>query len=130
MRAPFGHRRPPRGARRLADCLSVAMRQNARVDGIPQPPEAWSSMNPWPLVAADLGQNRAGAVAIVLLVALAVALGVAVSAQERALREGSARGQPVPAPGGRPRQRDPARLERGLPPTGGARPRAGGRPGR
>jgi putative ABC transport system permease protein len=48
-------------------------------------------MNPWPLVAADLRQNRAGAVAIVLLVALAVALGVAVSAQERALRQGSAR---------------------------------------
>lgn len=48
-------------------------------------------MNPWPLVLADLRANRAGAVAIVLLVALAVALGVAVSAQERALREGSAR---------------------------------------
>jgi putative ABC transport system permease protein len=48
-------------------------------------------MNPWPLVLADLRQNRAGAAAIVLLVALAVALGVAVSAQERALRQGSAR---------------------------------------
>jgi putative ABC transport system permease protein len=48
-------------------------------------------MNPWPLVAADLRQNRVGAVAIVLLVALAVALGVAVSARERALRQGSAR---------------------------------------
>lgn len=48
-------------------------------------------MNPWPLVLADLRTNRAGAVAIVLLVALAVALGVAVSAQERALRQGSAR---------------------------------------
>ncbi|MFZ1428636.1 MAG: FtsX-like permease family protein [Geminicoccaceae bacterium] len=47
-------------------------------------------MNPWPLVAADLRQHRIGAVAIVLLVALAVALGVAVSAQERALRQGSA----------------------------------------
>lgn len=47
-------------------------------------------MNPWPLVAADLRQHRVGAVAIVLLVALAVALGVAVSAQERALRQGSA----------------------------------------
>ena len=48
-------------------------------------------MNPLPLVLADLRANRAGAVAIVLLLALAVALGVAVSAQERALREGSAR---------------------------------------
>lgn len=48
-------------------------------------------MNPWPLVAADLRQNRIGVIAIVLLVALAVALGVAVSAQERALRQGSAR---------------------------------------
>jgi putative ABC transport system permease protein len=48
-------------------------------------------VNPWPVVAADLRRSRAGAVAIVLLVALAVALGVAVSAQERALREGSAR---------------------------------------
>src|SRR5918993_4547098 len=105
MRAPFGHRRPPRGARRLADCLSVAMRQNARVDGIPQPPEAWSSMNPWPLVAADLGQNRVGAVAIVLLVALAVALGVAVSAQERALRQGQRPGgREVPSGGRRARQ--------------------------
>lgn len=47
-------------------------------------------MNPWPLAWADLRQNRAGAVAIVLLVAIAVALGVAVSAQERALRQGSA----------------------------------------
>lgn len=48
-------------------------------------------MNPWPLVMADLRQHRVGAVAIVLLVALAVALGVAVSAQDRALRQGSAR---------------------------------------
>jgi putative ABC transport system permease protein len=48
-------------------------------------------VNPWPVVAADLRRSRAGVIAIVLLVALAVALGVAVSAQERALREGSAR---------------------------------------
>lgn len=48
-------------------------------------------MNPWPLVLADLRRNRAGALAAVLLVALAVALGVAVSAQDRALRQGSAR---------------------------------------
>ena len=47
--------------------------------------------NPWPLVWADLKRTRAGALATVLLVALAVGLGVAVSAQERALREGSAR---------------------------------------
>ena len=47
--------------------------------------------NPWPLVWADLRRTRAGTLAIVLLVALAVGLGVAVSAQERALREGSAR---------------------------------------
>lgn len=48
-------------------------------------------MNPWPLVAADLRRQPAGALALVLLVAVAVALGVAVSAQERALRQGSAR---------------------------------------
>ncbi|WP_159715666.1 ABC transporter permease [Geminicoccus flavidas] len=47
--------------------------------------------NPFPFVLADLRRNRAGALAIVLLVALAVGLGVAVSAQDRALREGSAR---------------------------------------
>jgi putative ABC transport system permease protein len=47
--------------------------------------------NPWPLVWADLRRTRAGTLAMVLLVALAVGLGVAVSAQERALREGSAR---------------------------------------
>ena len=46
--------------------------------------------NPWPVVRADLRQNRAAGLAIVLLVAVAVALGVAVSAQERALRQGSA----------------------------------------
>ncbi len=47
-------------------------------------------MNPWPLVAADLRRSWAGAVAMTLLVALAVALGIAVSAQDRALRQGSA----------------------------------------
>lgn len=46
-------------------------------------------MNPLPLVAADFRTNRTGVVAIVLLVALAIALGIAVSAQERAVREGS-----------------------------------------
>lgn len=45
--------------------------------------------NPVPVVFADLRQHRAGVVAVILLVALAVALGVAVSAQERALRQGS-----------------------------------------
>jgi putative ABC transport system permease protein len=38
-----------------------------------------------------MSKTRAGALAITLLVALSVGLGVAVSAQERALREGSAR---------------------------------------
>ncbi len=47
-------------------------------------------MNPWPVVWAELKTTRAGAIAVVLLVALAVALGVAVSSQERALRQGSA----------------------------------------
>ena len=47
-------------------------------------------MNPWPLVLADLRSNRAGTLATLLLVALAVALGIAVSAQDRALRAGSA----------------------------------------
>ena len=47
--------------------------------------------NPWPLVAGRSAPAPGGAAAIVLLVALAVALGVAVSAQERALRQGSAR---------------------------------------
>ncbi len=47
--------------------------------------------NPWPFVRADLGRTRAGTLAVMALVALAVGLGVAVSAQERALRAGSAR---------------------------------------
>ena len=62
-------------------------------------------MNPWPLVMADFRRNRVGALAVVLLVALAVALGVAVSAQDRALRQGSARAADkftliIGAPGG------------------------------
>ncbi len=65
-------------------------------------------MNPWPLVAADLRRHPAGAAALVLLVAVAVALGVAVSAQERALRRGSAAAAEkfplvVGAPGGEAR---------------------------
>lgn len=47
-------------------------------------------MNPLPVVLADMRRSRAGVAAVVLLIALAVALGVAVSAQERALRKGSA----------------------------------------
>jgi putative ABC transport system permease protein len=46
--------------------------------------------NPLPVALNDLKRSRGGAAAIVLLVAMAVALGVAVSAQERALRQGSA----------------------------------------
>lgn len=42
-------------------------------------------------ILADLRRMRAGAVVMVLLIALAVALGVAVTLQERALRLGSAR---------------------------------------
>lgn len=46
--------------------------------------------NPIPVVLADMRKTAVGVVAVVLLVAVAVALGVAVSAQERALRKGSA----------------------------------------
>lgn len=48
-------------------------------------------INPLPVVAADLRRSRAGAIAVVALIAIAVALGVAIAAQERALRAGSAR---------------------------------------
>ena len=48
-------------------------------------------MNPFPMVLADLRALRWTAPAIVLLVALAIATGVAIGAQERALRQGSAR---------------------------------------
>jgi putative ABC transport system permease protein len=48
-------------------------------------------MNPLPVMIAEFRRSRAGCIAVVLLIALAVALGVAVSAQERALRQGSAR---------------------------------------
>jgi putative ABC transport system permease protein len=48
-------------------------------------------MNPFPIVVALFRRNRATVLLFVCLVMLAVALGVAVSAQERALRQGSAR---------------------------------------
>ena len=48
-------------------------------------------MNPLPLVFAELKRNPLGCAAIVALIAVAVALGVAVTAQERALRQASAR---------------------------------------
>lgn len=48
-------------------------------------------MNPLPMVRACLARNRATALLFVVLIALAVALGIAISAQERALRLGSAR---------------------------------------
>jgi putative ABC transport system permease protein len=47
-------------------------------------------MNPLPLVYAELRHNRAAVLAVAILIALAVSLGVAVSAQERALRQSSA----------------------------------------
>lgn len=48
-------------------------------------------MNPLPMVRACLARNRVTAAVFVALIALAVALGIAISAQERALRLGSAR---------------------------------------
>lgn len=48
-------------------------------------------MNPWPVVLADLRALRWVAWVTPLLVAIAVAVGVAVSAQETALRQSSAR---------------------------------------
>ncbi|MGB3502925.1 MAG: ABC transporter permease [Mesorhizobium sp.] len=48
-------------------------------------------MNPLPLVLASLRRNRVTAGLFVVLIAVAVALGIAISAQERALRQGSAR---------------------------------------
>lgn len=48
-------------------------------------------MNPVPIVWAMLKRNRFTALLFLAVTALAVALGIAISAQERALREGSAR---------------------------------------
>ena len=48
-------------------------------------------MNPFPILLADLRAMRLSAALIVVLIGLAVALGFAVGAQERALRQASAR---------------------------------------
>jgi putative ABC transport system permease protein len=48
-------------------------------------------MNPFPMVRADLRAMRWSAVIVVALVALAVAIGIAVAAQERGLRQSSAK---------------------------------------
>ena len=48
-------------------------------------------MNPFPIAWASLRRNSFTAILFLLIVALAVALGIAISAQERALRVGSAR---------------------------------------
>lgn len=48
-------------------------------------------MNPFPIVWATILRNRFTVLLFVVVVALAVALGIAISAQERALRIGSAR---------------------------------------
>jgi len=48
-------------------------------------------VNPLPLALAELKRNPLGCAAIVALIALTVAIGIAVTAQERALRQASAR---------------------------------------
>lgn len=48
-------------------------------------------MNPLPVVFSLFGRHRATLIAFVVLITFAVALGVAMTAQERALRQGSAR---------------------------------------
>ena len=48
-------------------------------------------MNPWPVARAGLLRHRGSYAVFCLLIALATAIGVAVSAQEAALRRGSAR---------------------------------------
>lgn len=48
-------------------------------------------MNPFPLVGAMLRRNAGTSTAFVVLIALAVGLAAAITAQERALRQGSAR---------------------------------------
>jgi len=48
-------------------------------------------MNPFPMVWADLRSMRWSALAVVALVAIAISIGIAVAAQERGLRQSSAR---------------------------------------
>ncbi|MBC7634351.1 MAG: ABC transporter permease [Acetobacteraceae bacterium] len=48
-------------------------------------------MNPWPMLIADLRAMRWTALLVMLLIAVAVAIGVSIGAQERALRQASAR---------------------------------------
>ena len=48
-------------------------------------------LNPFPIVMTLFRRNRATVLLFICLVMLAIALGVAISAQERALRQGSAR---------------------------------------
>ena len=48
-------------------------------------------MNPFPVVFSTIRRHRLTTALFVLVIALAVALGIAVTAQERALRQGSAR---------------------------------------
>ncbi len=91
----LGAQRGPHGDRRLA--RSCRARSRAPRD----PARPWphrraaggdrSMMNPLPIVWASLLRNRFTAMLFVTLIALAVALGIAISAQERALRLGSAR---------------------------------------
>ena len=48
-------------------------------------------MNPWPMLIADMRAMRSTSAVVMLLIAIAVATGVGISAQERALRQASAR---------------------------------------
>jgi putative ABC transport system permease protein len=48
-------------------------------------------LQPWPLVLAMLGRFRAANLVFVLLIAVSVGIGVGLTAQERGLRQGSAR---------------------------------------
>ena len=77
--------------RRLLDRLdTVHTLVNGRLGSSPQALTR-GMINPLPVVLAELRRSRAAAAAAIGLVAVAAALGVAVTAQERALRQGSAR---------------------------------------
>ena len=68
-------------------------------------------LRPWPLVAALLGRTPGTALVFVLVVAGSVALGTALTAQERALREGTANAaRPFPVLVARPGSRVDALL--------------------